>query len=282
MLAGAAATGQSKLESFYGLKLGEKYSERTVINALRASGIGRGTPIVKDTLPSFGRLSYTVDGMLFRRSDTAEPIKTTVTVIVSPDNTFDAVVIVPDAEDAEPMTFVSDAAAPEIQHLINANVDSVEGEFFGLKLGSGVSLVSIIKALGDNGSYLSSRNEGKARVHSFKDVTYAGHEWDYALFSITPAGKLVAFTVYDVYEGALKGYRPANKLHIEMRNAYFPKYGFSIPYSDDDDEILNDYVFTGRNGVDHAISFFETKADSGKDAYCVQMEFVHFALSKNL
>lgn len=274
--------GQSKLESFYGLKLGEKYNERAFLNALLASGIDRQTPIVKDTIPALGRLSYTVDGMLFMRGETSEPVKTTVTIIASPDYSFDAVIIVPDIPGAEPITFVSDNAASDIAHYANANVEEVEGKFFGLKLGEPASLVSITKALGDNGQYLSSQNEGKTRVHSFKDVSYADEKWDYALFSLDPAGRLVAFTVYSVFEGSIKGYHPANRLHLRMRNRYFMKYGFAVPYSDGEDEIYNDYVFTGQNGLDQVVSFFETKTDRGKDAYCVQMEFVHNKLNQAL
>lgn len=281
LLAGVSAWGQMQLESFYGLKLGEKYPEIAVLNALRASGIDRQTPIVKDTLSYFGRLIYTADGLVVKDSSSLESVKASATVIVAPDGTFEAVILNPDIPGADPVSFVADNALPDMMHFINANVEKVDDEFFGLKLGSDVSLVSITKAVGDKGSYNSSYAEGKTRVHSFKGVAFADKEWDYALFSVTQSGKLVAFTVYSVFEGRMKGYHPSNRLHLEMRNRYFQKYGFAVPGSDDD-EVLNDYTFSGQNGLDQVVSFFETETEQGKDAYCVQMEFVHDALNRSL
>lgn len=281
LFSSVSVTGQEKLESFYGLKLGSKYPEIAVLNALRASGAGRQSPIVKDSLAAFGRLTYTVDGIVLKGSDASEQVKTSATVIMSPDNVFEAVILNPNIPGVDPVTFVADNAVPDIIHFANANTERVEDEFFGLKLGSNVSLVSITKAVGENGSYNSSYSEGKTRVHSFTGVKYADADWDYGIFSVTPAGKLVAFTVYSVFEGRVKGYHPANRLHLRMRDRYFQKYGFSVPYSEDE-EVLNDYTFSGQNGIDQIVSFFDTETRQGKDAYCVQMEYVHDALNRGL
>lgn len=282
ILAGASSRGQMRLDSFYGLNLGEKYPEIAVLNALRASGMDRGTPIVKDTLPSFKHLTYLAEGIQIKSSDSNEPVKASALVVMAPDSTFEAVIVNPHLQGVDPIIFFSDNADPDLKHFINANVEKVEDEFFGLKLGSEASLVSITRAVGGSGSYKSSYNEGRTRVHSFTGVTYADTQWDYALFSVTPDGRLVAFTVYSIFEGRMKGYHPSNRLHLKMRDLYFQKYGFGVLYGGEEEEVLNDYVFSGRNGLDHIVSFFETETESGKDAYCVQMEFVHDSLNRNL
>lgn len=278
----AASSAQTKLESFYGLKLGEQYNEKALINAMLASGMDRKTTVIKDTLSNTGLLSYTFEGKMFQLQGSAEPVKANVSLIVTNDYKFEGVIIEPQIEGADPLTFIADDALPDLMHYANANLEAVEDTFFGLPLGSDVSLASIVKAVGANGSYMGSSKEAKTRVHTFKDLTFADHEWDYALFSVTPTGKLVAFTVYDVYEGFLKGYSPANRLHIKMRNYYFRKYGIPFVEGVEEEEVSNEYVFSGRNGLDQVVSFFDTTTEKGKDAYCVQMEFVHDALNRAL
>lgn len=281
LLSGVPSHGQ-KIDTFYGLKLGEKYGEKAVLNAILASGVNyKETPIVKDTVPSFGRITYSVAGVMLKIDDSQDAVKTDVTLIMSPENVFEVLSLAREGVDEKPLAFVADNALPEIMHYINANVTSVENTFFGIKLGSDVSLVSITRAVGASGLYHSSHNEGKTRVHAFKNVTYSDNEWDYALFNVTPSGKLVGFTVYDVYAGVFKGYHKADILYRRLRFGYLQKYGFSLQSAGEED-VLSEYVFSGQNGIDHIVSFFDTKAENGKDAFCVQMEFVHDALNRSL
>lgn len=278
----AVSTAQTGLESFFGLKIGEKYNEVALLNAMIASGMDRQAVVARDTLANTGLLAYTFDGILLNRQDSDEPVKTVVSLIVSSDYRFEGVIITPQTEGAASLTFISDDAKPELMHYANANLKTVEGTFFGITLGDSTSLASIVKAVGDKGTYMRSGNEGRARVHTFKDLVLDDYQWDYALFSVTPDGKLVGFTVYDVFEGFIKGYHPANRLHINMRNLYFKKYGIPFVESDDEEEISNEYVFSGQNGFDQVLSFFETTTERGKDAYCVQMEFIHDSLNRKL
>ena len=278
----AVSSAQTELKSFYGLNIGEQYNEQALLNVMIAAGMDRKSEVSRDTLATTGLLAYTFQGALDSLQDYDNPTQSVVSLIVDRDYRFKGVIITPQIEGAMPMAFISEDVRPDLFHYANANTRAVEGTFFGLDLGSDVSLASIVRAVGENGDYMRSDKEGKTRIHTFKELTFEGHQWDYAIFSVTPEGKFVAFTVYDIYEGALKGYYPANRLHLNMRDLYFKKYGIPFAESDGEEEISNEYIFSGQNGLDQVLSFFETETDRDKRAYCVQMEFVHDALNRRL
>lgn len=124
----------------------------------------------------------------------------------------------------------------------------IQDEFYGIKFGTKVYMTSLTNAVGDRGKYERMLVQDGYKLHTFRDIAFAGKVWDYGEFGVLSDGStLFSFKVYNSYSTKGADKKDAEKQYGDYKVKMVSKYG---PVA----ENVNEYgdkslVYDGSNGV---------------------------------
>ena len=155
-----------------------------------------------------------------------------------------------------------------------SELPEIQDSFFGMKMGSTQTRLTIDRAVGYKGKYLNEEYISNGKVITFKDVSFAGQTWDFAYFYLTEGGVLyeLSFNIsLEDYGSYSDEWKEAQSIYNYYRQKLNDKYGEKEEKDSDDGKYT---TFIGRNDMAVIVSNARSQSKGGSYRRYVSLDYI--------
>lgn len=158
------------------------------------------------------------------------------------------------------LSYVSSWAGAEL--LLESQYPTIQDTFLGMKMGSKQTAYSIKSAVGYKGEYLNEEYTTNGKKLIFKDIVFAGREWDYGTFYLTEDGSFYMLTVEcSLTDWKSDDKKEAQSIYDSYKQKLTDKYGDKEEKDSDEGKYI---MWFGNNDMAVMISNNRGKSNGGE------------------
>lgn len=161
-----------------------------------------------------------------------------------------------------------------LMEAIESERPEIQDSFFGMKMGSTQTLLTIDRAVGHKGKWLDEEYITNGKVIIFKDVSFAGRTWDFANFYLTKDGVLyeVKFNIsLEDYGSYSDEWKQAQSTYNYYRQKLNDKYGEKEETESDNGKYT---TFIGKNDMAVMVSNERSQSKGGSYRRYVSLDYI--------
>ena len=155
-----------------------------------------------------------------------------------------------------------------------SELPEIQDSFFGMKMGSTQTRLTIDRAVGYKGKWLDEEYISNGKVIIFKDVSFAGRTWDFANFYLTESGVLyeVKFNIsLEDYGSYSDEWKQAQSTYNYYRQKLNDKYGEKEETESDNGKYT---TFIGKNDMAVMVSNERSQSKGGSYRRYVSLDYI--------
>ena len=155
-----------------------------------------------------------------------------------------------------------------------SELPEIQDSFFGMKMGSTQTRLTIERSVGYKGKYLDEEYISNGKVIIFKDVSFAGQTWNFANFYITESCVLyeAKFNMsLEDYGSYSDEWKEAQSIYNYYRQKLNDKYGEKEEKDSDDGKYT---TFIGRNDMAVIVSNARSQSKGGSYRRYVSLDYI--------
>lgn len=161
-----------------------------------------------------------------------------------------------------------------LMEAIESERPEIQDSFFGMKMGSTQTRLTIDRAVGYKGKWLNEEYISNGKVIIFKDVSFAGRTWDFANFYLTEGGVLyeVKFSIsLEDYGSYSDEWKQAQSTYNYYRQKLNDKYGEKEETESDNGKHT---TFIGKNDMAVIVSNERSQSKGGAFRRYVSLDYI--------